>query len=375
MKENIKENVKENKKTNTKAQNDLSLLFKYRKFLMGFAALWILMTHEWQIVTNETSFFFVTENFIKRIGFCGVDIFLLLSGMGLYYSLEKNSVSRFYYNRLKRVIFPFIIMASIVSQIDHWTNEFYFNVITGIGFYKTYIYLFLWFVPAVITLYLFTPVFYNFFKKAENKYLFFAGFIELWLLFSLMARNVMREDLYGFTNRIPIFVTGFLIGYLCKEKAIKITHRNWFFILLTFILGMYLAYQSNFKGLGLILPVSNCCIPNYLISISLPLLMAKVLDKLHSIRGLAIIGKGLNKLIGFWGMMSFEFYCVQEWIATKILPDLLKGGDKLLANVKLLIIVSICGLALYLINKAIVWILDLIDRLTSNIGKNKMVDN
>lgn len=285
----MKENIKENKKTNTKAQNDLSLLFKYRKFLMGFAALWILMTHEWQIVTNETSFFFVTENFIKRIGFCGVDIFLLLSGMGLYYSLEKNPVSRFYYNRLKRVIFPFIIMASIVSQIDHWTNEFYFN--------------------------------------------------------------------------------------LCKEKAIKITHRNWLFILLTFILGMYLAYQSNFKGLGLILPVSNCCIPNYLISISLPLLMAKVLDKLHSIRGLAIIGKGLNKLIGFWGMMSLEFYCVQEWIATKILPDLLKGGDKLLANVKLLIIVSICGLALYLINKAIVWILDLIDRLTSNIGKNKMVDN
>ena len=164
----MKENIKGNKKTNTKAQNDLSLLFKYRKFLMGFAALWILMTHEWQIVTNETSFFFVTENFIKRIGFCGVDIFLLLSGMGLYYSLEKNSVSRFYYNRLKRVIFPFIIMASIVSQIDHWTNEFYFNVITGIGFYKTYIYLFLWFVPAVITLYLFTPVFYNFFKNKNE---------------------------------------------------------------------------------------------------------------------------------------------------------------------------------------------------------------
>lgn len=138
---------------------------------------------------------------------------------------------------------------------------------------------------------------------------------------------------------------------------------------------MYLAYQSNFKGLGLILPVSNCCIPNYLISISLPLLMAKVLDELHSIRGLAIIGKGLNKLIGFWGMMSLEFYCVQEWIATKILPDLLKGGDKLLANVKLLIIVSICGLALYLINKAIVWILDLVDRLLSNIGKNKLTDN
>lgn len=46
----MKENIKENKKTNTKAQNDLSLLFKYRKFLMGFAALWILMTHEWDYI-------------------------------------------------------------------------------------------------------------------------------------------------------------------------------------------------------------------------------------------------------------------------------------------------------------------------------------
>ncbi|MFR6563097.1 MAG: hypothetical protein ACLUR5_15180 [Eubacterium ventriosum] len=71
---------------------------------MGFAALWILMTHEWQIVTNETSFFFVTENFIKRIGFCGVDIFLLLSGMDYIIPL-KNPVSRFYYNRLKELSF------------------------------------------------------------------------------------------------------------------------------------------------------------------------------------------------------------------------------------------------------------------------------
>ena len=62
-------------------------------------------------------------------------------------------------------------------------------------------------------------------------------------------------------------------------------------------------------------------------------------------------------------MMSLEFYSVQEWSATKILPDLFKCGDKLMANVKLLIIVSICGLALYLINKAFVWILDLVDRL------------
>lgn len=91
---------------------------------------------------------------------------------------------------------------------------------------------------------------------------------------------------------------------------------------------------------------------------------------------LSLLFKYRKFLMGFaalWILMTHEWQIVTN--ETSILPDLLKGGDKLMANVKLLIIVSICGLALYLINKAIVWILDLIDRLTSNIGKNKMVDN
>ena len=220
----MKENIKENKKTNTKAQNDLSLLFKYRKFLMGFAALWILMTHEWQIVTNETSFFFVTENFIKRIGFCGVDIFLLLSGMGLYYSLEKNPVSRFYYNRLKRVIFPFIIMASIVSQIDHWTNEFYFNIITGISFYKTNIYLFLWFVPAVITLYLFTPVFYNFFILFS-----FASMLSFRLRFlhTLKYNHCTRSHLHSSFIDLAIFPIKSVTGQISGIHHFLPLHPLW----------------------------------------------------------------------------------------------------------------------------------------------------
>ena len=121
----MKENIKENKKTNTKAQNDLSLLFKYRKFLMGFAALWILMTHEWQ--SNSKRQAFLTENFIKE-SLLWCDIFLLLSGMGLYYSLEKNPVSRFYYNRLKELSSIYNYGKYCIPDYS-LTNEFYFNII------------------------------------------------------------------------------------------------------------------------------------------------------------------------------------------------------------------------------------------------------
>lgn len=36
----------------------------------------------------------------------------------------------------------------------------------------------------------------------------------IWLIYSLFVRNIMRYDLYGFTNRIPIFIPGILAGCL-----------------------------------------------------------------------------------------------------------------------------------------------------------------
>ena len=42
-------------------KNGLALLSKYRGALMGVAALWVLMTHEWQLISPEDSAFHVTE--------------------------------------------------------------------------------------------------------------------------------------------------------------------------------------------------------------------------------------------------------------------------------------------------------------------------
>ena len=37
-------------------------------------------------------------NFVKQIGNCGVDIFLFLSGIGLYLSMTKNNLRKYYKN-------------------------------------------------------------------------------------------------------------------------------------------------------------------------------------------------------------------------------------------------------------------------------------
>lgn len=340
----------------------MKLLFKYRAALMGFAALWIVFFHEWQMLTTPESRFYTLELFVKRIGFCGVDMFLLLSGMGMVYSLEKNSLPRFYFNRMKRILVPFWAMAVIIAATEHWDKIFFAKVVTGVAFYRISIYSFLWFVPAIVTLYLFVPLYYKLFRRATHKFLFTAGVLEVWLLLSLFVSKTMRLDLYGFTNRIPVFIIGVLFGWICKENVLQFTKGTWLFFVSTLVLGLYLAYQANMNGLELIVPISNCCIPNLLIAMSLPLLLAKGLDLLCNAKFTKWLYVLFTKVLGFFGMMSLEFYCVQEWTARRELASLLEDGSKMKANILLFAIITVFGLLLYLLNKVIVFLVDLVDK-------------
>ena len=54
---------------------------------MGFATLWILMFHVYIPVLGRYDRLLAIESFIKRIGFCGVDIFLIASGIGLVHAI------------------------------------------------------------------------------------------------------------------------------------------------------------------------------------------------------------------------------------------------------------------------------------------------
>ena len=75
--------------TKMEEKSMIAVISKYRKAIMGFAALWILAMHEWRLLIPYGESFWEREVFLKDIGFCGVDIFLLLSGMGLPMLLKR----------------------------------------------------------------------------------------------------------------------------------------------------------------------------------------------------------------------------------------------------------------------------------------------
>lgn len=80
----------------------------HRQFLYGISALWILFFHMNAELPMHGGFRIL--RLIQSAGNCGVEIFLLLTGYGLYASLNRNSnVLRFYRRRLARVLLPALV--------------------------------------------------------------------------------------------------------------------------------------------------------------------------------------------------------------------------------------------------------------------------
>lgn len=81
-------------------------LSKYRGELFGIAAIMIILHHltirNLGVLTNPYMF-------IRVQGAMGVDIFLMLSGIGLYFSYTSCSLKEFYFRRFKRIIPAYLL--------------------------------------------------------------------------------------------------------------------------------------------------------------------------------------------------------------------------------------------------------------------------
>lgn len=302
----------------------LDIVSKHRTEVMGFAALWIFIFHVWTPMLEFNQTIYKIECFVQRIGFCGVDIFFLLSGMGLTYSIKKSNIWGFYGKRLRRVVFPFLVVAIARCIIQKWPLDIFFTIVTGIRFITTDIYTYLWFVPAIVILYLFFPLYYRLFEGAKSKILFTLCCVEIWFALTLYFKAGPRFDMFGFTNRIPVFLIGVLLGWLIQNRNQILDAYSVVFLAVNMVLGVYLAYLSHLKAETYIAIPTSDCIPNIFISISLVFMLSLFLDLPKSESGGARIMGILRRFLAFYGKISLEFYCVQERLAvfvSKYLPE------------------------------------------------------
>ena len=294
-------------------RNAFQLLSAYRSVIMGFAALWIFVFHLSLRLPSTSSLFFI--KFIQRIGFCGVDIFFFLSGYGCIFAIERHSLLSFYNRRVKRLLFPYLIIAITRASFENWSIDTFLRNIFGINFYLRNIYSFLWFVPAICTLYVIFPFYFKVIHRLSRPER--GIYLTIIILFFLLIffRSSLRNDLYGFTNRIIVFLCGNCCGIINDKSTFNFDSISWIICCSCFFVGLYLSYITLYQNVYLIVPVGEAFLPTLLMSISLSFLLAGTFEILEQYRA----GQLLSRLLTFYGNISFELYTLQEWIIKRIL--------------------------------------------------------
>ena len=94
---------------------DWGIISKYRTALMGIGTLLVLLIHGNEFHWSENLYFFKK---IVNEGSIGVEVFLFLSGIGLFFSMQKDgNVLKFYCRRYRRIIPIYLSIAIPVYAI------------------------------------------------------------------------------------------------------------------------------------------------------------------------------------------------------------------------------------------------------------------
>lgn len=282
------------------------LVSKYRNQLFGFAILWIMLMHGMEFKPIPQFPFF--ENYFLyhstiRVGGVGVDIFLFLSGMGLYYAYQKRpTLSAFYRSRFKRVLIPYLIIGLLFwvfkDLLLTWDPILFLQDLSLSNFFTRGNSTF-WYISLILPLYLVSPLILRLFETRYRKALLFLGFALCTAQSLLVA--LYFPTFYGFIDkaltRIFIFVLGCYFGRIIREdRPLK---RRWLVYALVVLtsrsLILYLIKEFTQIPPGVISRLW-CSAAGFALCILLPI----CLELLQA--------TSLNRFLSFLGGISLELY-------------------------------------------------------------------
>lgn len=336
-----------------------SALSKYRGELMGLAILFVVMFHVWMPPAN---FFFP----LRRLGNVGVDMFLFVSGMGLWFSWTRSrlgrnldgrggmpvrtALRRFFSRRYRRIYPVWLVVASAfyISRYISAPGSGYSpdipNLIANIAFNWSFWRaddLTFWYVPATMMLYNFAPPYMELIRRCP---------VWRWLpvAFILLAAMVQYVPLFHgsvghieiFFSRIPIFFIGINFGELVMQKR-EVGKGGIWLLLLVFAMSLWLCLRLEFIG--------HRRFPLFMERIVyIPLTVSALLLEC---RLLSAVPQRIRRVLSFIGTISLEIYLVHIEFIMKPL-----GKYHLGYGLTVLCVLLISIPAAWLLSKAMGWI-------------------
>lgn len=286
-----------------KTRIEFSDISRYRGELMGLAMLFVMLFH----VAMPKSYDMYG---LVRCGNVGVDMFLLLSGIGLWYAWSKRPrLIDFYWRRYIRIYPAWLLMACLFyipnfmetqgSGYSPNMGHLIANIAFNWSFWRIDDLTF-WFIPAIMMLYTFAPA-YMWLIERHPEYRWMP------ILFMLLAVMVQYYPpvhhsvghLEIFFSRIPIFLIGINMGQSIREGR-RYEGSSLGFVLLLFALSAYtcITLEDGLRGRFPLFMERMVYIP---LSITLMLLCCQMLRRLP---------RQVDMVFAFVGGVSLEIYLI-----------------------------------------------------------------
>ena len=305
----IMEKGSENPPAQKKEKLNLSVVSQYRNELFGLSIIGIIIFHFCESTIGQKTgdgFYRFALLYDRIFSSSGVEIFLFLSGMGLFYSMKKNSnVLQFYSKRFRRVLIPYLIFGSVYWLINDFVlhhkvfGDFIANFLL-ISVWTKGIRRF-WFVSFILILYIVFPLFFKLLDTTrKNRGVIFALMLAITVTACALLES-LAPDVYNNIElaicRIPVFLFGVYYGGKIYNGE-KFGILEWILIplglvirVITFAIRYKWLHLHNYLGVR----YETC-----LFAISLLFVLAILLAKLH--------WAPLNKALSTVGAYSFELY-------------------------------------------------------------------
>lgn len=301
---------------------DLYFISKYRPQLMGVATLMIICCHCPHWCTGLPG---VCKS-ILIMGYLGVDMFLLLSGIGMYYSWKKQTENLtntqngwnwkllilWYSKRYKRFLVPYLMIAipcySIIALQEH---DSFTNFILNVSTISYWLYhKGAWYIAMLFPLYLLTPLII---RLMSGKYR--GGYFVILTIICLFSTQLYSSD-EGIINNI-IFVVrrlpSFFLGIIIAPYAVEHKKFQFSYIVAILVLCTTISAAMYLKNL-----------PFEMFAIVPIIFFSIVLLHLHS-----MVMKYCNQALASVGKISLESYIFNillPIILSKIQWDLIYPG-------------------------------------------------
>lgn len=271
-----------------------------KKYIMALAALQILFFHQWIPVFTYGSLPGQIERFIIGTGYIGVDLFFFVSA----YSLSLNPINNYseFIDDRKTKLIPLFLIALIFGH-------------------------FLWFIPALMVVYLLLPLMVRPAAKLQT-HSFLIAIIAWAIITAVLLKYVDKTQMFGiFLFRIPIIILGVFSSKFDKQFPPK--NKLLFGILLSFI-GIVLTYKFGYLN-KLQMPFKDIF---YIANIPLSLGIMLLIDEFANY----IDVNWIKKI----GSISLEMYFVQVVLGSQLVRICFKIlNSKIATNIASFLIVII----------------------------------